>query len=112
VDDGLRSITDRRVFGAGDCVTLANYPHTPKAGVYAVRQGPVLWESLRAASRGGKPPCYRPQDGFLSILNTSDGKALLHYKGFLAHSRWAFSLKDWIDRRFMAKYKGLVPYSA
>ena len=108
VDDGLRSVTDQRVFGAGDCVTLENYPDTPKAGVYAVRQGPVLWESLRAAVLGGRPPRYRPQDGFLSILNTGDGKALLHYKGFIVHSRWAFSLKDWIDHRFMEKYKRLT----
>ena len=112
VDDGLRSVTDQQVFGAGDCVTLAKYPHTPKAGVYAVRQGPVLWESLRAATRGSKPPRYQPQVGFLSILNTCYGKAMLHYKGILAHKRWPFSLKDWIDRRFMEKYKRLVPNSS
>jgi pyridine nucleotide-disulfide oxidoreductase family protein len=108
VDDALRSIADPRVFGAGDCVTPARHPETPKAGVYAVREAPVLWKSLAAAiggGEGGKPPRYEPQRGFLSLLNTGDGKALLRYKGVVTHSRWAWRLKDCIDRRFMARYR-------
>jgi pyridine nucleotide-disulfide oxidoreductase family protein len=104
-DDALRSLGDPRIFAAGDCGTLARHPETPKAGVYAVREGPVLWASLRAAVRGGEPPRYEPQQGFLSILNTGDGKALLDYKGVVSHSRWAWWLKDRIDRRFMARYQ-------
>ena len=107
VDDALRSIADPRVFGAGDCVTPERHPETPKAGVYAVREAPVLWRSLLAALEGGKPPRYEPQRSFLSLLNTGDGKALLRYKGLVAHSRWAWHLKDRIDRRFMARYKPL-----
>ncbi len=105
VDDSLRSIADPRVFGAGDCVTLARHPETPKAGVYAVREAPILWESLLAGIEGGQPPHYEPQAGFLSLLNTGDGKALLRYKGLVAHSRWAWRLKDRIDRRFMMRYQ-------
>jgi selenide,water dikinase len=105
LDDGLRSLADPRIFAAGDCGTLARYPDTPKAGVYAVREGPVLWRSLRATLDGRHPPSYEPQSGFLSLLNTADGQALLQYKGRVAHSRWAFWLKDWIDRRFLRKYR-------
>lgn len=101
VDDSLRSIADSRVFGAGDCVTLARHPETPKAGVFAVREAPVLWGSLLAGIEGGKPPRYEPQSNFLSLLNTGDGKALLRYKGLVAHTRWARRLKDRIDRKFM-----------
>jgi pyridine nucleotide-disulfide oxidoreductase family protein len=107
VDDALRSIADPRVFGAGDCVTPERHPDTPKAGVYAVREAPVLWRSLVAALEGGKPPRFKPQSGFLSLLNTGDGKALLRYKGLISHSRRAWRLKDRIDRRFMARYKPL-----
>ena len=107
VDDALRSVADPRVFGAGDCVTLARHPDTPKAGVYAVREAPVLWKSLLAALEGNQPPRYEPQEGFLSLLNTGDGRALLSYKGLVSHSRWAWRLKDWIDRRFVARYQRL-----
>jgi NADH dehydrogenase FAD-containing subunit len=108
IDDALRSVDDPRVFAAGDCGTLASHPDTPKAGVYAVREGPVLWQSLKAALQGGEPPRYVPQSGFLSILNTGDGRALLHYKGLVSHSRWAWRLKDRIDRRFMRRYQDLT----
>jgi selenide,water dikinase len=109
VDDSLRSVSDSRVFAVGDCATLANYPETPKAGVYSVRQGPVLWGSLQATIKGTALPTYKPQSGFLSILNTCDGRSLLWYKGFISYSRWAWRLKDRIDRSFMAKYQRLEP---
>ncbi len=105
LDDSLRSIADPKVFAAGDCGTLANFPQTPKAGVYAVRQAPILWQSLRAALRGEEPPRYRPQTGFLSILNLGDGRALMHWKGLVLEGEAVFRLKDWIDRRFLAKYR-------
>jgi NADH dehydrogenase FAD-containing subunit len=106
--DSLGSVDDPRIFAAGDCGTLASHPGTPKAGVYAVREGPVLWQSLKAAVEGGEPPRYVPQSGFLSILNTGDGRALLDYKGIVSHSRWAWRLKDRIDRRFMRRYQELT----
>jgi pyridine nucleotide-disulfide oxidoreductase family protein len=107
-DDALRSVAAPDVFAVGDCGTLASHPETPKAGVYAVREAPVLWKSLKAAVQGGEPPRYEPQERFLSILNTGDGRALLDYKGIVSHSRWAWRLKDAIDRRFMARYQGLL----
>ncbi|MFQ5877017.1 MAG: FAD-dependent oxidoreductase [Acidobacteriota bacterium] len=108
VDDALRSIRDPRIFAAGDCATLRSRPDTPKAGVYAVRQAPVLWRSIMAALDGGTPPRYDPQRGFLSILNTADGRALLRYGALISHSRWAWILKDRIDRRFMSRYRRLT----
>lgn len=105
VDRALRSRADPTVFAAGDCATLVDFPDTPKAGVFAVREGPVLWQSLAAAVVGGSPPAYSPQSGFLAILNTADGKGLLRWKGAVVHSRAAWWLKDWIDRRFMRRYR-------
>jgi NADH dehydrogenase FAD-containing subunit len=105
IDDALRSVADERVFAAGDCGTLAAFPRTAKAGVYAVREGPILYRGLRAAITGRPPARYRPQRGFMVILNTNDGRALLSYKGFAWHSRWAFRLKDRIDRGFLARYQ-------
>ncbi len=108
IDDRLRSVADPRVFAVGDCGTLEPYPETPKAGVYAVREAPILWANLLATVRGEPLTRYTPQSGFLSILNTCDGRALLRYKGFISWSRWAWCLKDRIDRSFMGKYQRLV----
>lgn len=107
VDSALRSIDDTRVFGAGDCVSLASFPGTPKAGVYAVREGPVLWQSLCAAIDGSPRPRYKPQSGFLSILDTADGKALLRWGPFVSWSRAALILKKRIDTKFVRQYRSL-----
>jgi selenide,water dikinase len=108
VNDALQSVSDPRVFAVGDCATLQAFPETPKAGVYAVRQAPILWKSLVATTVGSPLPRYVPQTSFLSLLNTADGKALFRYKGFVSYSRWAWRLKDWIDRRFMTRYQKLA----
>lgn len=108
IDDTLRYVADEKIFAVGDCATLLNFPRTPKAGVYAVRQGPVLWHALRAAVAGGQPPTYEPQGDFLSLLNTADGRALMSFRGVVSHGRLAWQLKDRIDGGFMAKYQGLV----
>lgn len=107
VDRALRSTGDARVFAAGDCAVLAEVPDLPRAGVYAVREAPVLWRSLCAAVLGGRPPSFEPQRRFLSLLNTGDGRALLSWRGLAAHSRCAWWLKDRIDRRYVRRYQRL-----
>lgn len=101
----LRATDGSPVWGAGDCVRVQGHD-LPKAGVYAVREGPVLAYNLRAALRGEEPRGYDPQTSFLSLLNTADGRALLRWKSVVAHSRLAWWLKDRIDRRFMRRYGG------
>ncbi len=110
-EDTLQSIADPRVFAVGDCGTLKHHPWVAKSGVYAVREAPVLWHNLLAASLGGRLTPYRPQRDFLSILNTADGRALLRYRGFNSWSGWAWRLKDRIDRGFMGKYQRLEAVS-
>jgi pyridine nucleotide-disulfide oxidoreductase family protein len=107
IEDTLRSVADPRVFAVGDCGTFTQFPAIAKSGVYAVREAPILWHNLLAAARGQPLMGYRPQRSFLSILNTADGRALLSYKGLRSWSRWAWWLKDRIDREFMRKYQRL-----
>jgi pyridine nucleotide-disulfide oxidoreductase family protein len=101
----LRALDGAPVWAAGDCATLADHPETAKAGVYAVRQGPVLARNLRAALGAGRAVPYVPQRTFLSLLNTADGRALLRWHGVVSHSRVAWWLKDHIDRRFVRRYR-------
>jgi len=97
------------LLAVGDCATLEAYPDTPKAGVYAVRQGPVLARNLRALLQGEPLESYRPQSDFLTLLNLGDGTALGTKKGISFEGRWVMRWKDWIDRRFMARFQLASP---
>ena len=102
--DTLQSTGPASVFAVGDSGTLEGAA-APKAGVYAVRQGPVLWNNLRALVRGEPLSRYEPQHDFLRLLNTGDGKALMDYKGWSAHARWCWRFKDYLDSHFMARFR-------
>ena len=93
------------LFAVGDSSTLLDYPQTPKAGVYAVRQGPLVTHNLRALVAGQPLLSYRPQDDFLALLNLGDGSALGTKWGRSMEGRWVMKLKDFIDRRFMKRFQ-------
>jgi selenide,water dikinase len=105
VGDDLRCAEFPEIFAAGDCATLESHPQLPKAGVFAVRQGPVLAANLRAVARGRRTRRFRPQREFLALLNTADGRAILSRGGLALRSRLAWRLKDYIDRRFIRLYE-------
>lgn len=106
VGPNLAVLGEDRAFAAGDCATMVETPR-PKAGVYAVRQGPVLAENLMEAARAlrdGRPARlmpYRPQDRALAILSTGDGRAVASWGPFAVSGRWVWRWKDRIDRTFM-----------
>ena len=100
----LQTTADALIFAVGDAGTIENAP-APKAGVYAVRQGPVLWENLVRLRDGRPPVTYKPQRQFLKLLNTGDGRAIAEYSDFSFRGRWCWLLKDFIDRRFMDQYQ-------
>jgi len=100
----LQSIACPCVFAAGDCGTQCG-ADSPKAGVYAVRQAPVLWHNLQSLLSGRRLRPFVPQRNFLKLVNTGDGRALGHYRGWTLSGRWVWRLKDQIDRRFVARFR-------
>ncbi|MCE2908094.1 MAG: FAD-dependent oxidoreductase [Burkholderiaceae bacterium] len=104
IDETLRSRSHPAVFAVGDGAHWAAGPALPKAGVYAVRQGPVLLHNLRAALAGGALRAYAPQRRFLALLATADGRAIAARGPFGAHGRWAWWWKDRIDRGFIGRF--------
>jgi NADH dehydrogenase FAD-containing subunit len=100
----LQSLSDPRIFAVGDSGTILQSP-SPKAGVYAVRQAPILWHNLRAFLDNGRLKPFDPQSDFLKLLNTGDGKALLEYGPFTFHAGWCWHLKTWIDKRFITRFQ-------
>lgn len=108
VSDSFRVEGLDGVFAVGDCAALRDHPWVPKAGVYAVRSGPVLDHNLRARLEGGELRAYRPQRDYLSLLVVGDREALGTKWGRAQHGETVWRLKDRIDRRFMRKYRVLA----
>ena len=106
VDENLRSRSHPTVFAAGDIASLPD--PRPKAGVFAVRQGPVLAENLFRAL-GGKPLLpYKPQRHWLTLMSSADGRAVADKWGLSMEGRWVWRWKDWNDRRFVERYNRIT----
>ena len=111
VDDTLQSRSHPGVFAAGDVAAVVNHPRE-KAGVFAVRQGPPLADNLQRVLLGRLPRPFRPQRRFLTLVSTG-GRHAVGSRG-----PWSFDgaiiwrWKDWVDRRFMAKYRDLPAMDA
>ena len=106
VTDTLQSLADEWVFAAGDIATQVRHPR-PKAGVYAVRQAPVLAHNLRAALLGKRLKEHRPQRKFLSLVSLGGREAAADKGFFAAGGEWVWRWKDSIDRKFMARFEQL-----
>jgi selenide,water dikinase len=104
VDASLRSVSHPDVFAAGDCAALEG-AILPKSGVYAVRQGTVLAENLTRAVRGMAMLDYHPQPEILSLISCGAKYAIASRGGWSAEGRWAWLWKDWLDRRWIARFR-------
>lgn len=100
VDRALRSLSHPEVFALGDCATLADSPH-PKSGVYAVRHGEALIESLRRLVDGAPPEPYTPQKNALALITCGARYAIAERGGWSAQGRTIWWWKDRIDRRWI-----------
>ena len=103
--DTLQLTGDDALFAAGDCAHVVGQSY-PKAGVFAVRQGPVLARNLLARLEGRALADWRAQAAYLALLDLGDGTALGGRGRWLAfEGRWTLALKDRIDEGFMARFR-------
>jgi len=100
----LQTTADAPVFVTGDTADFESFS-IPKAGVFAVRQGPVLWRNLQNCLNEKPLVEFRPQSKYMRLLSCGDGTAVLDYRGFTSHSGWAWALKNWIDRRWVKQFQ-------
>ena len=103
--------SDPMIFAAGDCAQMTHAPR-PKAGVYAVRQAPVLLHNLRAALGAGRMRHYRPQADYLKLISTGARSAIADKWGLRLDGAPLWRWKDRIDRRFMAMFHDLPAMQA
>jgi selenide, water dikinase len=104
----LQSPADERIFAAGDIVAFGPRP-LEKAGVFAVRMGPVLANNLRRSVRGQALREYKPQRHWLSLVTTGDQYTVASRGPFGLAGRWVWRWKDRIDRGFMDKFRHFPP---
>lgn len=112
----LQSRSHAHVFAVGDCAhwdTTASQASggLPKAGVYAVRMGPILAHNLRSFFTGDAFQHYQPQARALALLATGHDQAIASWGAWgvggdtpmLGAMAWQW--KDHIDQRFIHRYR-------
>ncbi len=102
VDQTLQSSAPG-VFAVGDCAHLSFDPR-PKAGVYAVRQAPVLLNNLRRMLKDEELQKYAPQSDYLKLVSLGGKRAFGEKfgRGMSGHLVWR--LKNHIERSFMTQF--------
>jgi selenide,water dikinase len=107
VNEQLQSVSHANVFATGDVAAFDASP-VPKAGVFAVREGPFLAHNL--LSPEDQPlKRYVPQRRFLSMITTGDRHAVAARGGLSIEGDWVWRWKRRIDTRWMAMYQRLRP---
>ncbi len=104
VNSFLQSVDYPEIFGGGDCVSFQERS-LPKVGVYAVRENPILFHNLLSSLEETPLIPFEPQKEFLLILNMGDTTGVFHRKGIILRGKPAFSIKNWIDQRFMKTFQ-------
>lgn len=113
VRETLQTLAYPYVFACGDCASFDSFDNNfpPKAGVYAVRMGPLLCKNLEKLLNHPGPAegdqdleSYLPQSDFLSLLNLCDGRAIGAKFGVGFLGPWLWKLKDFIDVKWMQSF--------
>ena len=99
----LQSLSHPFVFAAGDCASMIDFPRA-RSGVYAVRAAAPLAANLRRAIAGEPVRSYVPQTHALYLLSSGGKHAIGSWNGISVEGDWVWRWKDWIDRRFVARY--------
>ncbi len=104
VNSYLQSTKFPEIVGGGDCIYFADQP-LDKVGVYAVRENQILYHNLMASLDKTNLQTFDPGGEYLLIFNMGNGTGILQKKKMVLGGRLAFIIKNYIDRRFMKKFK-------
>lgn len=102
----LQSTSHDFVFATGDIGTQVKTPNA-KAGVFAVRQAPVLFENLRRYLLDTPLKPYVPQSDFLSLMATGPQHGIANRGPAVVQGNWVWRWKNHIDQKFMNQFVDL-----
>jgi len=111
VKDTLQTCSHPNIFAAGDVATMVNHKR-PKAGVFAVRQGPPLYENLKRYVMGEPLKPFTPQRRYLNIIDTDVDRSIASWGPFAIHAKWCRTWKDSIDQKFMSLFSDFPEMSS
>ena len=107
VDKNLQALHHKGVFAAGDVCALQQNPR-PKAGVFAVRAGPLLAANLRRYLLHMPLRQFEPQQEYLALIGCGDRTAIASRGKHSFYGKfwgsWVWRWKDHIDQKFMHKF--------
>lgn len=103
----LQSMNHEFVFATGDIGTQEATP-SDKAGVFAVRQAPFLFQNIRRYLLNKPLKAYTPQTDFLSLMATGKKSAIGSRGKLSVQGAWVWRLKNGIDQKFMNRFR-LLP---
>ena len=104
VTDTLQTPQYPAVFAVGDCAHFSPRP-LQKAGVYAVRQAPVLHHNISAFIQDTALQAFKPQRDYLKLISLGGKRAAADKWGWCWHGVYLWRLKHYIDTAFMEKFK-------
>lgn len=107
VRNELCSVDDRHVFAAGDCADILGHD-LPRLGVFGVRAAPIVAANLLSLFTGSDMKLYHPQKIWFSAQNLGDGTGLATWGPFWWQGRAALQIKEFLDRRFMARFQTAI----
>lgn len=104
VDKNLQSTDTKFIFGGGDNIFFREQP-LDKVGVFAVKQGQIIFQNIKASVNQKELQEFKPQTKYLQIINTGNKTGILIYGKIVLTGGFPFKLKNFIDKRFMKKFK-------
>jgi len=110
VNQTLQTENYKHIFAAGDICSL-NFTDRPKSGVMAVRQGEVLKKNIFKFLLEQDLALFKPQSNWLYLIGTGNGNAIMNWKNISLSGHLIWKMKEFIDKKFMNKFKFLKPMS-
>lgn len=102
----LQCIDHPEIFGGGDCIYFEKRP-LGKVGVFAVRENRPLLHNLTAQLEGTPLNAFNPGGAYLLVFNLGEGIGYFQKQGLIFDGKFAFYIKNLIDKRFMKRYQKL-----
>lgn len=101
----LQSVDYPYIFGAGDCIAFSEFGYVKKVGVYAIREAPYLYNNILGFLKKTRLHEYIPQKDYLAIIATGSRTGVMQYKGISMRGHISWVIKNFIDNRFMKRFR-------